>query len=121
MRTQTCWQQVEVCAFFREVHVLWVAAGQYPLSVEDVKDELFDIVRPADPLRITPGDLLVIPHPTLPQLPALPDLKGSFTTAICSADRLCAYPCLQVVGCVGLLCEWQAKTWVLKLAVVKYS
>ncbi|KAK9830587.1 hypothetical protein WJX81_001917 [Elliptochloris bilobata] len=51
--------QVEVCTFFRAVHALWVAAGQYPeLSVEDVKDELFDIVRPAHPLRITAADLL---------------------------------------------------------------
>lgn len=51
---------MEVCAFFRAVHVLWVAAGQYAeLCVEDVKDELFDIVRPAHPLRITAADLLV--------------------------------------------------------------
>lgn len=64
--------------------MLWVAAGQYPeLSVEDVKDELFDIVRPADPLRITPVDLLVMPHPTLsyhttttyPTLPKLPSQR----------------------------------------------
>ena len=46
--------------FFRAVHALWVAAGQYAeLCVEDVKDELFDIVRPAHPLRITAADLLV--------------------------------------------------------------
>ena len=53
-------RQVEVCALFRAVHALWVAAGQYSeLCVEDVKDELFDIVRPAHPLRITAADLLV--------------------------------------------------------------
>ena len=49
-----------MCTFFRAVHALWVAAGQYAeLCVEDVKDELFDIVRPAHPLRITAADLLV--------------------------------------------------------------
>ena len=49
-----------------------MAAGQYSeLLVEDVKDELFDIVRPADPLRITPVDLLVIFHATVPY-PTLP-------------------------------------------------
>lgn len=51
--------QAEVCTLFRAVHALWVAAGQYPeLSVEDVKDELFDICRPADPQRITRADLM---------------------------------------------------------------
>ena len=56
-------RQVEVCTLFRAVHALWAAAGQYAeLCVEDVKDELFDIVRPAHPLRITAADLLARPH-----------------------------------------------------------
>jgi hypothetical protein len=32
--------------------------GQEPVPFEDVKDEIFDMVRPADPYRITLQDLL---------------------------------------------------------------
>ncbi len=76
--------QVEVCTFFRAVHALWVAAGQYPeLSVEDVKDELFDICRPADPQRITRADLMaralgMLDHRWLACLPgSLPQNAGA--------------------------------------------
>jgi hypothetical protein len=33
-------------------------AGQEPVVLEDVRDEIFDMVKPADPLRITLADLL---------------------------------------------------------------
>lgn len=32
--------------------------GQEPVSFEDVKDEIFDMVKPADPCKITLQDLL---------------------------------------------------------------
>jgi len=32
--------------------------GQEPVSFEDVKDEIFDMVKPADPCKITLEDLL---------------------------------------------------------------
>ena len=57
--------QVELYAFFKEVYKMWVACGQYPeLSIKDVKDEIFDIVQPAEPTHITASDLIVRPrHP----------------------------------------------------------
>ncbi|KAK9808769.1 hypothetical protein WJX72_003243 [[Myrmecia] bisecta] len=58
MRSQGYLTQVEIYTFFKAIYNMWVACGQYPeLSVEDVKDEIFDIVKPQDPLRITPMDL----------------------------------------------------------------
>lgn len=32
--------------------------GNYELMIEDVKDEIFDMVKPQDPLRITLEDLV---------------------------------------------------------------
>ena len=52
--------QVEIYGFFKAIYEMWVACGQYAeLSIEDVKDEIFDLVQPADPLHITLQDLLV--------------------------------------------------------------
>ena len=46
--------------FFKAIYEMWVACKQYAeLSVEDVKDEIFDLVQPADPFCITLHDLLV--------------------------------------------------------------
>ncbi len=39
---------------------MWVDCGLYPeLNIEDVKDEVFDMAQPEDPLHITPQDLQV--------------------------------------------------------------
>lgn len=47
--------------FFRQIYKMWVDCGLYPeLNIEDVKDEVFDMVQPQDPLHITPQDLQVI-------------------------------------------------------------
>ena len=32
--------------------------GQEPVSFQDVKDEIFDMVKPSDPLKITLEDLV---------------------------------------------------------------
>ncbi|KAF3457254.1 hypothetical protein FNV43_RR01911 [Rhamnella rubrinervis] len=40
------------------VHQKWIEGGDYELCIEDVRDEIWDMVKPADPLRITLGDLL---------------------------------------------------------------
>ena len=34
------------------------AHGQEPVTLNDVKDEIFDMVKPADPLNITLQDLI---------------------------------------------------------------
>nr|GFB24654.1 probable serine/threonine-protein phosphatase 2A regulatory subunit B'' subunit TON2 [Tanacetum cinerariifolium] len=41
-----------------DVHQKWIEGGNYELSIEDVRDEIWDMVKPADPLRITLSDLL---------------------------------------------------------------
>ena len=52
--------QVEIYTFFKAIYRMWVACGQYSeLDPLDVKDELFDLVKPRDPLRITLQDLVV--------------------------------------------------------------
>ncbi|KAK9136968.1 hypothetical protein Sjap_007562 [Stephania japonica] len=43
---------------FRDVHQKWIEGGNYELCIEDVRDEIWDMVKPADPLRITLNDLL---------------------------------------------------------------
>ncbi|CAA3003972.1 probable serine threonine- phosphatase 2A regulatory subunit B subunit TON2, partial [Olea europaea subsp. europaea] len=43
---------------FRDVHQKWIEGGNYELCIEDVRDEIWDMVKPADPLRITLADLL---------------------------------------------------------------
>lgn len=35
------------------------AHGQEPVLFEDVKDEIFDMIKPADPLRVTLKDLIL--------------------------------------------------------------
>jgi hypothetical protein len=59
MKVQFC-LQVVLYSFLTEIYAMWLACGQYPeLVVEDVKDEIFDIVKPASPLHISLTDLLV--------------------------------------------------------------
>nr|GFB73719.1 probable serine/threonine-protein phosphatase 2A regulatory subunit B'' subunit TON2 [Tanacetum cinerariifolium] len=42
---------------FIDVHQKWIEGGNYELCIEDVRDEIWDMVKPA-PLRITLSDLL---------------------------------------------------------------
>ncbi|CAM6017318.1 unnamed protein product [Sphagnum balticum] len=49
---------VDVHTLFRDVHQKWIEGGNYDLCIEDVRDEIWDMVKPADPLRITLADLL---------------------------------------------------------------
>jgi serine/threonine-protein phosphatase 2A regulatory subunit B'' len=42
----------------RDVHQKWIEGGNYELCIEDVRDEIWDMVKPANPLRITLSDLL---------------------------------------------------------------
>ncbi len=52
--------QADVYTFFRQIYKMWVECGLYPeLNIEDVKDEVFDMAQPEDPLHITPQDLQV--------------------------------------------------------------
>lgn len=52
--------QTDVYTFFHQIYKMWVDCGLYPeLSVEDVKDEVFDMAQPKDPLHITSRDLQV--------------------------------------------------------------
>ena len=52
--------QTDVYIFFRHIYKMWVECGLYPeLSVEDVKDEVFDMAQPKHPLHITSHDLQV--------------------------------------------------------------
>ncbi len=44
--------------FFRDILREMDRHNQDPVRFEDVKDEIFDMVRPADPLRITLDDLV---------------------------------------------------------------
>ncbi|XP_043241636.1 serine/threonine-protein phosphatase 2A regulatory subunit B'' subunit gamma-like [Amphibalanus amphitrite] len=44
--------------FFRAIQEQLKAHGQEPILFEDIKDEVFDMVKPADPLRITLQDLV---------------------------------------------------------------
>ncbi|GKE26860.1 probable serine/threonine-protein phosphatase 2A regulatory subunit B'' subunit TON2, partial [Tanacetum coccineum] len=41
-----------------DVRQKWIEGGNYELCIEDVRDEIWDMVKPADPLRITLSDLL---------------------------------------------------------------
>ena len=43
----------------RDVHQKWIEGGNYELCIEDVRDEIWDMVKPTDPLKITLQDLLV--------------------------------------------------------------
>ncbi|KAG6437501.1 hypothetical protein SASPL_102419 [Salvia splendens] len=48
----------DIHTLFRDVHQKWIEGGNYELCIEDVRDEVWDMVKPADPLRITLADLL---------------------------------------------------------------
>ncbi|GJY00339.1 putative serine/threonine-protein phosphatase 2A regulatory subunit B'' subunit TON2 [Tanacetum coccineum] len=48
----------DIHTLFRNVHQKWIEGGNYELCIEDVRDEIWDMVKPADPLRITLSDLL---------------------------------------------------------------
>lgn len=50
--------QADIHIFLREIYKMWVDCGLYPeLNMEDVKDEIFDMAQPEDPLHITSRDL----------------------------------------------------------------
>ena len=52
--------QADVYTFFKQIYRMWVDCGLYPeLNIEDVKDEVFDMAQPVDPLHITTHDLQV--------------------------------------------------------------
>ncbi|GAB4851251.1 Probable serine/threonine-protein phosphatase 2A regulatory subunit B'' subunit ton2 [Ancistrocladus abbreviatus] len=48
----------DVHTLFRDVHKKWIEGGNYELCIEDVRDEIWDMVKPTDPLKITLADLL---------------------------------------------------------------
>ncbi|AQK95132.1 putative serine/threonine-protein phosphatase 2A regulatory subunit B'' subunit TON2 [Zea mays] len=48
----------DIHTLFRDVHQKWIEGGNYELCIEDVRDEIWDMVKPADPLRISLSDLL---------------------------------------------------------------
>ncbi|GKV38996.1 hypothetical protein SLEP1_g46839 [Rubroshorea leprosula] len=48
----------DIHSLFRDVHQKWIEGGNYELCIEDVRDEIWDMVKPADPLTITLADLL---------------------------------------------------------------
>ncbi|GJN36047.1 hypothetical protein PR202_gb24872 [Eleusine coracana subsp. coracana] len=48
----------DIHTLFRDVHQKWIEGGNYELCIEDVRDEIWDMVKPADPLRIMLSDLL---------------------------------------------------------------
>lgn len=48
----------DIHSLFRDVHQKWIEGGNYELCIDDVRDEIWDMVKPADPLRITLSDLL---------------------------------------------------------------
>lgn len=55
-----CVLQTDIYIFFCQIYKMWVDCGLYPeLSVEDVKDEVFDMAQPKHPLHITMQDLQV--------------------------------------------------------------
>ena len=53
--------QADLYIFFKQIYRMWVDCGLYPeLNMEDVKDEVFDMAQPMNPLHITKEDLQVI-------------------------------------------------------------
>ncbi|CAI9118747.1 OLC1v1020351C1 [Oldenlandia corymbosa var. corymbosa] len=48
----------DIHTLFRDVHHKWIEGGNYELCIEDVRDEIWDMVKPGDPLKITLADLL---------------------------------------------------------------
>jgi len=50
---------VEMYMFLMEIYKMWVDLGYYAeLSIGDIKDEIFDMVKPKDPLAITLQELI---------------------------------------------------------------
>jgi len=50
---------VEIYMFLMEIYKMWVDLGYYSeLSIGDIKDEIFDMVKPKDPLCITLQELI---------------------------------------------------------------
>ncbi|GJW96549.1 probable serine/threonine-protein phosphatase 2A regulatory subunit B'' subunit TON2 [Tanacetum coccineum] len=41
----------DIHTLFRDVHQKWIEGGNYELCIEDVRDEIWDMVKPADPLK----------------------------------------------------------------------
>ncbi|CAB3372193.1 Hypothetical predicted protein [Cloeon dipterum] len=64
--------------FFRAIQQQLRLHGQEPVSFEDVKDEIFDMVRPKDSLKITLQDLLKCGHGDT-MISILTDLNGFWT------------------------------------------
>ncbi|CAF1779525.1 unnamed protein product, partial [Brassica oleracea var. botrytis] len=48
----------DIHSLFRDVHKKWIEGGNYELCIEDVRDEIWDMGKPSDPLKITLNDLL---------------------------------------------------------------
>ncbi|ERE82441.1 serine/threonine-protein phosphatase 2A regulatory subunit B'' subunit gamma [Cricetulus griseus] len=48
--------------FFRDIQELMKIHGRNPVSFQDVKDEIFDMVKPKDPLKISLQDLINSNH-----------------------------------------------------------
>ncbi len=44
--------------FFRDIQRMLDEDEQQPVTLEDIKDEIFDMVKPKDPLKIKLGDLI---------------------------------------------------------------
>jgi hypothetical protein len=55
-----CWpsQIVKCVLFVQAIQEQMKLHGQEPVSFQDVKDEIFDMVKPANPLRLTFKDLI---------------------------------------------------------------
>ncbi|XP_022081384.1 serine/threonine-protein phosphatase 2A regulatory subunit B'' subunit gamma-like [Acanthaster planci] len=64
--------------FFRAIQEQMRQHGQEPISFADVKDEIFDMVKPADPLKITLQDLINSNHGET-VVSILIDLNGFWT------------------------------------------
>ncbi len=64
--------------FFRAIQQQMIHHGQEPISFADVKDEIFDMVKPADPLKITLQDLINSNHGET-VVSILIDLNGFWT------------------------------------------
>ncbi|KAJ9549573.1 hypothetical protein OSB04_022116 [Centaurea solstitialis] len=48
----------DIHILFRYVREKWIQVGNYELNTDDVRDEIWDMVRPVHPLRITLADML---------------------------------------------------------------
>ncbi|GAA0146628.1 protein phosphatase [Lithospermum erythrorhizon] len=48
----------DIHTLFRDVHQKWIEGGNYELCIEDVRDEIWDMVKPVDSLKISLADLL---------------------------------------------------------------